>query len=128
MKFAKEYAANHGPIVLSIDTYRYHGHSMTDPGVTYRDSSEVQEVRKTRDCLKLLANHIIESDFANAADLKIIDKEAKKQVEIDVNTARSDPPVPDEWLISDIFDEETKTYLRAPIYEDSVFVKEKLIN
>lgn len=125
--FAKDYAANHGPIAISIDTYRYHGHSMTDPGITYRESAEVQEVRKTRDPLKLLANHIIDAGFATQEDLKKIDKESKKAVEADVNTARADPLVPEEWLTTDVFEENTKTYLRAPVYEDSVFVKEKLI-
>lgn len=49
VKFAKKYALEHGPIFLNAVTYRYHGHSMSDPGITYRNREEVTNVRKTRD-------------------------------------------------------------------------------
>ena len=48
--YAKEYAGTpgNGPLFMEFNTYRYHGHSMSDPGITYRDRDEVQGVRKTR--------------------------------------------------------------------------------
>ena len=45
VKYAKKYAIEHGPVFLNVNTYRYHGHSMSDPGTTYRQRDEIQDIR-----------------------------------------------------------------------------------
>lgn len=44
VKFAVEHAQKVGPIVVEMETYRYMGHSMSDPGITYRTREEIQKV------------------------------------------------------------------------------------
>ncbi|CAN6448518.1 unnamed protein product [Victoria cruziana] len=69
--FAKEYALKNGPIILEMDTYRYHGHSMSDPGSTYRTRDEISGVRQERDPIERVRKLILAHDIASATELKV---------------------------------------------------------
>lgn len=60
IKWAGAYVKKNGPLFLEFSTYRYHGHSMSDPGITYRTKDEVQKVRDTRDPVEIVRNMILE--------------------------------------------------------------------
>ena len=91
MRFAKEYALENGPIFLEYDTYRYHGHSMSDPGITYRNREEVTEVRKSRDPIEYVRGIILENKLSDAKELKKIEKDIRKKIEDDVEKIKGDP-------------------------------------
>ena len=70
-------------MVLKIsvqDTYRYHGHSISDPGSSYRSRDEVQEVRRARDPIERVRNLLVEKKLIQPDELKKIEKAIKKEV------------------------------------------------
>merc|ERR1719316_1199550 len=71
-RFAIDYCSvqKKGPLVFEISTYRYHGHSMSDPGTSYRTRDEVQEVRQTRDPILGFKERIVSAGLADVEELK----------------------------------------------------------
>merc|ERR1719482_575137 len=88
-RFAKAHALEHGPIVMEMDTYRYHGHSMSDPGITYRNRDEVAGVRKTRDPVERAKRYLQELELATAAEIKAVESEVRKEVDEAVEGAKA---------------------------------------
>jgi len=104
MKWALEYCrSGKGPLVMEISTYRYHGHSMSDPGTSYRTRDEVQEVRQTRDPITSFREKIISEDLATPEEIKKIDISVRKMVDEATKTSKSWPEVPLEEVSADIY-------------------------
>ena len=78
VSFAKKYVLEKGPIVLEMDTYRYHGHSMSDPGSTYRTRDEISNMRQLRDPVEHVRKLLLEKAGADPAELKKIEKVTKQ--------------------------------------------------
>ena len=77
---AAEFArSGQGPFILEMKTYRYRGHSMSDPA-KYRTREEVDQVRKTRDPIDHLREKLEARGFVDEAALKAIDAEVKAVV------------------------------------------------
>ena len=78
--------------MLEMKTYRYRGHSMSDPA-KYRSRDEVDNVREHNDPIRRCEERIFEHGFADEAALKAIDKEIKKVVKetADFALAGSEP-------------------------------------
>ncbi|KZT44002.1 hypothetical protein SISSUDRAFT_1124175 [Sistotremastrum suecicum HHB10207 ss-3] len=100
VKFAREWVVEgKGPLLLEFVTYRYGGHSMSDPGTTYRTREEIQRMRSTQDPIRGLQRYIEEWGVASEEDLKAIDKQAKQEVDRAVEEAKEspEPEVKDLW-------------------------------
>ena len=107
VKDAGERAVKHcrsgdGPYILEIKTYRYRGHSMSDPA-KYRTREEVQKMRDERDPIEQVRNILLEHKHASEDDLKAIDKEIKEIVNASAEFAKESPEPAAEELWTDIY-------------------------
>ena len=90
-----------GPYVLEMKTYRYRGHSMSDPA-KYRTREEVDQVRETQDPIRRCEERIFEAKYADAAALKAIDDEIKAVVKEAADFSLESPLPPAEELYTDV--------------------------
>ncbi len=91
-----------GPFILEMKTYRYRGHSMSDPA-KYRSKEEVAKVRKETDPIDMLRDRIFADKISDEATLKDLDKEVKGIVTAAAEFAQqSQEPDPSE-LFTDVY-------------------------
>ncbi|TRY76326.1 hypothetical protein TCAL_03862 [Tigriopus californicus] len=113
-RFALDYCSSgKGPLVYEITTYRYHGHSMSDPGTSYRTREEVQEMRQTRDPITGFREKIVSAGLANADELKAMEQEVRKEIDATVKKAKSDPEINAEELFNDVYENNLEGKLRG---------------
>ncbi|MBM3593315.1 MAG: pyruvate dehydrogenase (acetyl-transferring) E1 component subunit alpha [Alphaproteobacteria bacterium] len=93
--------AGKGPYLLEMKTYRYRGHSMSDPA-KYRTREEVQKMRETSDCIETARKALLDGFGVTEADLKVIDDEVKAIVQDSADFAQESPEPPESELMTDI--------------------------
>ncbi len=96
--------AGKGPYILEIKTYRYRGHSMSDPA-KYRTREEVQKMRDERDPIEAVRSLLLTGKHATEDDLKAIDKEIKAIVNESAEFAKDSPEPHLDELWTDIYAE-----------------------
>jgi len=98
VKWARE---GNGPYILEMLTYRYRGHSMSDPA-KYRTREEVQKVRTEHDPIEQVRNRILQKKLANEDALKKIDAEVRDIVNEAAEFATNDPEPDPAELWTDV--------------------------
>lgn len=96
----KHCRAGKGPYLLEMMTYRYRGHSMSDPA-KYRTRDEVDEVRKTRDPIEHV-KHILLDSGVTEAELKTMETEIKGIVNDSAEFAQTSPEPDPAELYTDV--------------------------
>ena len=82
--------AGEGPHIMEMQTYRYRGHSMSDPA-KYRTREEVQKYRSERDPIENLKSRILEAKMMSEEDFKRVDREIKEIIADAADFAQSSP-------------------------------------
>lgn len=90
-----------GPYLLEIDTYRYKGHSMSDPA-KYRDKEEVDAYRKDNDPIINFKKDLLNSDLFGEDDFKPIEDHVKEKVKKAVEFSEASPEPDANELYTDI--------------------------
>ena len=93
-----------GPTLLEIKTYRYKGHSMSDPQ-KYRSKEEVEEY-KERDPIEYCKNVLLNQFSVQEAEIEVIDQRVKEQVDESVTFAEESPWPDDNELLKDVYVQE----------------------
>jgi len=125
VQYGKEYTrAGHGPLVFEYVTYRYGGHSMSDPGTTYRTREEIQRMRSTNDPIAGLKQKLLDWGVTSEEELKGIDKEARAFVDAEVAEAEkmAEPEASQKILYEDIYVRGSEPqFLRGRIPEENFY-------
>ena len=101
-KIAAEVRKNPHPVLIEARTYRYRGHSMSDPG-KYRTREEVQETRENRDPIEKIRTIILSNNYYSEKELSEWDKKIKNEVSEAAEKARSIGLPDEKELYKDVY-------------------------
>ncbi len=96
----KHIRAGNGPVLLELNTYRYRGHSMSDPA-KYRSREEVQEVREKHDPIEAVKAELLKRGV-DEGKLKDMDKRVRATVAEAADFAESSPEPGEDELFTDV--------------------------
>jgi pyruvate dehydrogenase E1 component alpha subunit len=91
-----------GPYILEMQTYRYRGHSMSDPA-KYRAKDELNRMRQEHDPIDQAKKRLVDAGFSDEAALKEIDKQVKDVITAAVDFAQASPEPDPSELYTDIY-------------------------
>jgi pyruvate dehydrogenase E1 component alpha subunit len=94
--------AGKGPYILEMMTYRYRGHSMSDPA-KYRTREEVEKIKSEKDCIEHVRDLLTQSGLASDEELKAVDKAIKEIVNESAEFAKNSPEPELSELWTDIY-------------------------
>ena len=94
--------AGKGPYILEMMTYRYRGHSMSDPA-KYRTREEVEKIKTEKDCIEHVRDLLTQGGLASDEDLKAIDREIKAIVNEAAEFSKESPEPALSELWTDIY-------------------------
>ena len=98
-----------GPTLLEMKTYRYRGHSVSDPQ-KYRTKDEVEEY-KNQDPITKVANTILTNKYATEAELKAIDEKISAIVDASVKFAEDSPWPDDSEVLKDVYIDQSYPFI-----------------
>jgi len=126
MRWAIDFVKKNGPLVIEMETYRYMGHSMSDPGIGYRTREEINMMRSERDCIERVRALLLDNKLSTEDELTNIEKDIKKEVDEAVEFAKETPyPEPIE-LYNDVYAKSSGPYfVRTVEIQDSLVIENK---
>ena len=126
MAMVREHCSSgNGPFFVEFDTYRYHGHSMSDPGTTYRTREEVGGVRQARDPIEYVKKLLIDYNMASADEIKQVEKDIRNSVQESLTEEKKGNFASSEYLYKEIYatkdcKDEPIPFIRMPDYKKSI--------
>lgn len=98
-----------GPTLLEIKTYRYKGHSISDPQ-KYRTKDEVDEYR-SKDPIQQILQTILQNQFATEAEISLINNRVDEMVRTSVQFAEESPWPDDSEVLKDVYVDENYPFI-----------------
>ncbi|MEM6552172.1 MAG: thiamine pyrophosphate-dependent enzyme [Planctomycetota bacterium] len=102
-----------GPAFINVKTYRYQGHSMSDPQ-KYRTKDEVGDF-KEQDPIQNLVRHLIDNSLADQNEIDELDKKAKAVSLDSIKFAESSPDLPESEMFTDVYANPYGPYLKGEL-------------